>query len=269
MTETNGNAAPNSNVELEVLFQSPQSNVVFSGANQLAMTARLTQVSTMIANQVLKELYANTALYKDKIVASQKSHDAMDDLIGEIYPLGADETEWLEGMDAEEMDKMIRSQQSKRSRAKGKIMTTENYKVMMIGAVAENLLRIASGKQKSIGGGAAMGDVGFDDEDLEALAAVPEDLKKAIRNVQSKKSIMKSKAGFSEDDARWQQLLIAEAQLKAVRDRGAAELSEEAKHALDVKNQAEELLADVDTDSLSPEEAATLLRSVKEMLVSK
>lgn len=264
--QTNQEQAVNTEVTMGALFADESKAPVFGGANQLNKTARLTQIATDIANQVFTKATSDLAQYEGRILASQKSHDAMDDLIGECYNLGAVDVNFLKTVSDEEIEKMIRSQQSKRSRAKSKMMTQENYLTMMTGAVAELLLREASGKPKSAGGGAIMGEIGFSAEDLEHLAEFPDELKKAIRNVQSKKSIMKAKADFDSLSPRWQQLLRAEQQLKEVRDRVNGTVNEEAAEALEVKKQAEELLADVDVENASPEDALKLLQAMKEML---
>lgn len=237
-----------------------------SGANQLSKTARLTNVSTAIANEIMATILSDRETYGPQIIASQKSHDAMDDLINEVYEIKVDDYDFLKTVDSEEVDKMIRSQQSKRSRAKSKAMTKDNYLNMMIGAVAENLLRLAGGKPKSSGGGAVMGDIGFSPEDLDNLAQFPDELKKAIRNVQSKKSIYKAKANFDATSARWNQLLRAEQQLKEVRDRVNGIANEEAQQALQAKRQAEELLATTDFGEVAPDEAVTLLNQLKDLL---
>lgn len=238
----------------------------YKGNQQLSKTARLTSVATEIANSVLQEVNADYEANEPKLEASMQSHDAMDDLINEFTNLGNVDVDFLETVEDEEIDKMIRSQQSKRSRAKSKAMTRENYLTMMVGAISENLLRIAGDKPKS-SGGASMGSIGYTDEDLQQLAEFPEDLKKAIRNVQSKKSIMKSKADFDPSSSRWQQLLQTEQQLKAVRDKHASQASKEAQEALDRQQKLNEMLKDANVGD-DPAKAAEMLESIKSMLAS-
>jgi hypothetical protein len=212
-----------------------ESKQVFSGANQLNKTARLTSIASELSARIFKVATSDIEKYEAAIKASQQSHDAMDDLIADVVDLGAVDVGFLKTESKETLEKMIRSQQSKRSRSKSKAMTQENYLTMMTGAVAELLLRLAAEMPKSAGGGTVMGEIGFSVEDLEKLAEFPDDLKKAIRNVQSKKSIMKAKANFNQHDVRWQQLLRAEQQLKEVRDRVNGMVNEEAVEALEVK----------------------------------
>lgn len=254
------------------LFASATQSANFGGANQLNKTAQLTAHSTAIANQIFMTMMASeetAKAYENKIKASQESHDAMDDLINELYDLSEEDLTYVAEIEDEDAEKMIRSQQSKRSRAKSKVMTQENYMTMMVGAVAENILRLACEKPKSSGGGAVMGDVGYTEAQLEKFASDQDALKKAIRNVQSKKSIMKSKADFDAESPRWKQLLLTEQQLKAIRDQGIAQVNEEAKKALEVKEKAAELLSNIDNEELSPDQAKDLLAQVREMLANK
>ena len=100
-------------------------------------------------------------------------------------------------------------------------------------------------------------------EQLEELKEDQDRLKKEIRNVQSKKSIMKSKADFSEEDPRWQALLVAEEQLKSIRistGRTQVVKVDETKDALT------ETLADVDIEHLKAADSKELLAKIKAMI---
>lgn len=233
------------------------------GGSQLNGTAELTRISADIAREILKQAEADPEKFADKIVESQKSHDAMDALINEIYDLKQVDIEFLKNESEEVIDRMIKSQQSKRSRAKSKEMTLENYITMLTGAVAENLLRIAANKPKSAGGGGVRrGTVRYTEEELEAFKHDPEALKRAIRNVQSKKSIYKSKADFDPESEKWQELLEVEAQLKAIRDGQSAE----AERAIETTRSLEEMLVTVDLKDLKAADAKNMLESIKQML---
>jgi hypothetical protein len=251
---------------LKDLFTSQKVSNNTNGGNQLGSTANLTRISTDIAREILKRAEADAEKYQAKIVESQQSHDVMDQLINEIYDLTTVDIDFLKKETADVLDRMIKSQQSKRSRAKSKEMTLDNYITMLTGAVAENLLRIAANKPKSAGGGGARrGSVRYSEEELEMFANDPEALKRAIRNVQSKKSIDRSKADFDETSERWQALLEVEAQLKAIRDGQSAE----AEKAIEKTNQLEEILATVDLKELKAADAKELLASIKGMLATK
>ena len=254
---------------LKELFADEVQVVKVGGANQLAKTAQLTQVSTVIANEIFAKITAEPEVYQERILASQKTHDAMDELINELYQLDTVDISFLKTESEKTLEKMLRSQQSKRSHTKRKPMTQENYLTLMTAGVAENLLRLAIGKPKSAGGRVATGSITFSQEQLEYLAQNPEELKKAIRNIQSKKSIAKSKPDFDPQSERWQQLLQAEQQLKELRNSINGTVAKEAKEALEAKQKLEEMLATKDINSLQSKEAKQLLEEVKEMLASK
>ena len=249
---------------LKDLFANNNTNQgVTNRGNQLGSTANLTRISTDIAREILKTAEADAEKYQQVILDSQKSHDAMDALINEIYDLNQVDIEFLKAESEEVLDRMIKSQQSKRSRAKSKEMTLENYMAMLTGAVAENLLRIAANKPKSAGGGGARrGTVTYSEEELEAFKNDPEALRRALRNVQSKKSIDKSKADWDPESKRWQELLKTEEQLKAIRDG-------QTKKAIEKTSQLEEMLATVDTKDLKAAEAKEMLENIIQMLSTK
>ena len=250
----------------ELFANNNTSQEVSNRGNQLSSTAELTRISADIAREILKRVEADAEKYQAKIIESQQSHDAMDALINEIYNLNEVDIDFLKKEPADVLDRMIKSQQSKRSRAKSKEMTFENYLTMLIGAVAENLLRIAANKPKTAGGGGARrSSVRYSEEELEMLANDPEALRRALRNIQSKKSIYKSKADFDPESERWQELLEVEAQLKAIRDGQTAE----AEKAIEKTNQLEEMLATVDPKDLKATDAKEMLERIKQMLATQ
>src|SRR5690606_34232225 len=108
---------------LKELFASNNTNQeVTNKSNQLDNTANLTRISADIAREILKRAEADAEKYQTKIVESQKSHDVMDQLINEIYDLTTVDIDFLKAESEEVLDRMIKSQQSKRSRAKSKEM---------------------------------------------------------------------------------------------------------------------------------------------------
>jgi len=242
------------------------SREVTSKSNQHTKTADLTRIAEDVAKDILRKAEADAEKYQQLILDSQKSHNVMDRLINELYDLTTVDIEFLKTESEEVLDKMIKSQQSKRSRTKRKEMTLDNYLTMLTGAVAENLLRIAANKPKAAGGGGARrSSVRYSEEELEAFKNDPEALRKALRNVQSKKSIYKSKADFDPKSERWQELLAVEAQLKAIRDGQSAE----AARAIEKTQSLEEMLATVDTKDLKASDAKEMLEQIKQMLTTK
>lgn len=193
-------------------------NTVTTNGRSLAGTAELTAIASSITNTVINQLNENIDEHMEQFKASQRDHAAMDTLLDTMVDFDTVDYDFIKALDEDTVEGMLKSQQSKRSRAKGKAMTLDNYKSMMTAAIAERLIRLATGKTKNaVGVRRSSGTVTYSEEELEMLKADQEKLKKELRNVQSKKSIMKSKADFSEEDERWQALLVAEAQLKEIK----------------------------------------------------
>lgn len=228
------------------------------GTRGLSGTAQLTSIASNLASEILQVMNADIEEYVDDIKASQADNNAMDKLIERVYKLENADVDFLKELDDETIEGMLKSQQSKRSRCKSKAMTMDNYKALMTGAIAENLIRLATGKEKHAGGPRRIaGSVDYTIEQLQMLGEDQEKLKKEIRNVQSKKSIMKSKADFDESDERYQALLRAEQQLKDMRvSTGAVVEVDTTKDALT------DLLADKDLHSMKAADAKELLEQI-------
>lgn len=189
-----------------------------AGFRGLPGTADLTRVAGSVSAEVLKKMDADVEGYREKLEASKVDHNAMDSLIKECCDLETVDVDFLKQLDESALDSMLKSQQSKRSRCKSKVMTFDNYRAMMVGAVAELLLRQVLGRDKStFGYRRAAGKIEYNDEELEAFKNDQESLRKEIRNIQSKKSIAKSKANFDVNSERWKQLIDAEQLLKSLR----------------------------------------------------
>ena len=250
--------------ELLNLFAEQENQETATNARNLAGTAQLTSLASTIANDILKTANDNFEEYKELIAKSKSDHGAMDELIAKAYNLADADVEFLKELDEATLDGMLKSQQSKRSRAKSKVMTMDNYRTMMIGAIAENLIRLVTGKKKSAGGNRrSAGKVEYSAEELAALQADQEKLRKEIRNVQSKKSIMKSKEGFSEDDERWLALLAAEEQLKALREDTRTVVVDKTKEKLAA------MLDGVEINNLKAADAKELLAQAMALISSK
>ena len=288
---------------LNNLFANNSTGAAAASGNALNKTAQLTATATEVANSCFKTITANITERQTAIAAneatgvdddnhkllvaevqkltaaitdSQKSHDAMDQLIADSHDLSTVDIEFLKTESEDVLEKMLKSQQSKRSRTKSKAMTQDNYLTLITAGVAENLLRMATGKSKSAGGGGKRADVGYTAEQIEKFTNDQEELKKAIRNVQSKKCIMKSKAGFDETSEAWLELLRVEEQLKGLRTTGGTttvvvkeadpEVAAKAEKAL----ATEELLKDVeDIDKMKAADAKSLLNKIKDMLATR
>lgn len=234
------------------------SNTSTVGNRGLNGTAQLTQIASNIAAEIINVMNDDIDTYVDDIKKSQADNNAMDALIEKVHPLEGTDVDFLKDLSEETLDGMLKSQQSKRSRCKSKAMTMDNYKALMTGAIAENLIRMVTGKEKSSVGARRMsGSVEYTIEQLQQLAEDQDKLRKEIRNIQSKKSIMKSKADFDENDERYQSLLRVEQQLKDMRTT-TTEVVEVDK----TKDALSELLADKDLEHIKASDSKELLAQI-------
>lgn len=233
------------------------------GSRGLSGTAQLTSVANSIATSIINTMNDDVESYRELIKESQKDNGAMDKLIETIHPLADVDIEFLKEIDDNTIEGMLKSQQSKRSRCKSKAMTIDNYKALMTGAIAENLIRMATGKEKNAGGARrTAGTVDYTIEQLQQLSEDQEKLRREIRNVQSKKSIMKSKADFNENDERWQSLLKAEQQLKDMRVGVVPEVIE----VDTTKDALNEMFEGVDLEHLKAADSKELLARIQELV---
>ena len=234
-----------------------------TNARTLSGTAALTQVASAGASHAIRRMEADIENYRDRIALSATDSAELDKLIDELKPLvDIESDDPLRFLDDDTVESMLKSQQSKRSRAKGKAMTLDNYKTLMTAAIAEDILRELYNKPKQAGGAKRRGSVEFTAEQLDALSADQAQLRKEIRNIQSKKSIMKSKADFDESSEAWQQLLTVESMLKGLRVGGRGSTVVEVDTT---KDALADVLDGVDIERLKAADAKELLARISEL----
>lgn len=252
---------------LNEMFATDATQEATTGSRGLAGTAQLTALSSEITQAIISIVNDNYDEYKDLMLASKTDNNSMDKLINKAYDLTTVDINFLQELSEEVTTGMLKSQQSKRSRSKSKVMTIDNYRTMMTAAIAENLIRLATGKDKASSGSRRLsGSVEYTEEQLLEYETNQELLKKELRNVQSKKSIMKSKADFDETDDRWKALLIAEMQLKERRVTGGAV------HVVQVdstKDALSTMLETVDVEHLKAADSKELLEQIKHMIAGE
>ena len=245
-------------MSINELFGTTENTV---GRHGLPGTAELTAIASAAAHRIVKAMEAEIDIYRPRIQKSSVDAKELDALIDEFRPLHEIDAEHpLANLDDEMVESMLKSQQSKRSRAKAKAMTLDNYITLMTAAIAEDIIRDVYNKPKSAGGfQRATGNVDYTIEQLEALGNDQEALRREIRNIQSKKSIMKSKADFDESDPRWHALLKAEQQLKDMRvgGRGSSVIEVDK-----TKDALAELLAGADISKMKSADAHALLARI-------
>jgi hypothetical protein len=241
----------------------PNNREESTNARTLSGTAELTRLSGNIATNVIRHMEEHIDDYRERIAKSATDSNELDAIIKELGELESADIEFLKKIDENTIEGMLKSQQSKRSRTKGKTMTLDNYRSLMTAAIAESLIRLAWDKPKSAHGGfKRAGIVDYTPAQLEELAADQEALRREIRNVQSKKSIMKSKVDFSEADERWQALLKAEIMLKDLRIGGRSNVIE----VDTTKDALNELLANTDIEHLKAGDSKDLLAAIANLI---
>ena len=140
------------------------------------------------ARRIASEV-AKSENYKDLVASSFKDSNAMDKLIVDFK---ADlSKDLLAKADENELKKLLASQQSKRSRMKGKEMTLPNYLAVVSASIAEAIIREAAGKPK---GSASTGTKATELLSAEQIAVYKADMdltNRRIRSLQSWKSTHK------------------------------------------------------------------------------
>lgn len=250
-------------MSINELFGTNEMNVT-GNARSLPGTAELTNIASAAAHRIVKAMEADIDTYRPRIQKSAVDSKELDAIIDDFSDeIVVAEDSVVRFLDDEMVEGMLKSQQSKRSRTKSKAMTLDNYITLLTAAIAENILRDIYNKPKSAGGfHRAAGTVDYTGAQLEALAEDQEALRREIRNIQSKKSIMKSKADFDESDERWLALLKAEQQLKDLRVGGGHTTVVEVDKTKDALS---ELLAGKDISKLKSAEAHELLERIAMM----
>lgn len=162
------------------------------GKRALSGTAEMTANAEVVVNSILEALSNDYDSHAETFEQSKVDAYAMDMLISEFTNNFEDvEVDFLDKYDEDELKAMLKSQQSKRSRAKSKDMTMDNYKAMMNAAVCELMIRTFTGKAKTrvAGRGSNM----YTSEFLKSMAEDQHELRRELRNVQSKMCIFRKK----------------------------------------------------------------------------
>ena len=115
------------------MFNTVENNETTTNARSLAGTAQLTSVANTLVADCMAKLSEQLDDYKELFMESQKDHNAMDKLLALLIDFDSIDVEFISSLDEQTVDGMLKSQQSKRSRAKNKLMTMDNYKNMMAG----------------------------------------------------------------------------------------------------------------------------------------
>ena len=215
---------PTMSEQLTTMFETNEENTT----KLLPGTQQLTLIATAIAQNIIKNVNDNSEnedlmkLFAD----SRTDSNALDKLVRYSTVFQDQDNSWFSEIEEDELLQMMKSQQSKRSRLKSKPMTLYNYRAMLAGAIAENLIRKYLGKDKMEGHSGFGGGISaatFNEEQLQRFAENQDDLAREIRNQQSKISIQKRKIAENEDhsDERLNDLQVGLQQLIEIRTKSA------------------------------------------------
>lgn len=247
--------------------QEQQSRTFSSRA--LPGTTELVTFADGVVQEVLSKVEAEPDVYSAEVENAKVDTTVMINLIKTLHEVDVDNIDFLDPEDEDTLVNMLKSQQSKRSHNKSKLMTLDTFQQMMSATVCEIYLREILNKPFGGNTGRRRATTGeLNSEWLEEVADNKDKLAKEIRNVQSKKSIAKRKADFSEQDEYWQQLLEVERTLKEIREERYPSVRKVSKSAKDdiLREQMNETLGGTDFASLKASEAKDLLAQVAGLL---
>lgn len=224
-----------------------------------------------------------TPEFKLRLQAGMNNNDTLDMLLEELQPIGkiASSAQWAEVAEAttdEDRVKLLKSQQSKRCRQLKIFKERQSLptlKQVVSAAYAEMILREMMGKAKvSRSESVRLGGNVLTDAMREQFTNDQEALKKAIRNVQSKKTGLK-KQGL-EGSEQWDELVAFENDLKSIRV-GGSRVSTVVEYRVDEETAAkaaayDELVAMMqakNTDKMKAADNKALLAAIHEVLGTK
>lgn len=172
-----------------------------------------------LASEIMTKIPTADADFIEQIRVSQTDTTALDNLVQQECGAKLNNID-VSAFGEEEAAKLLKSNQSNRSRRKAMPMTQSNYVEMLTAAIAEWVIRESCGITKHAGSfGTGRQAMVINEATVEQLANDQEALGRAIRNIQSKKSTYKGKHLDTDyaNDAEWLELCEQEAMLKAVR----------------------------------------------------
>lgn len=238
----------------------------FTEASTTTKTSRLDGTATLVAeaNKVVATVIDkleqnfddNEELFEDSKVNANKMDELVEKLTNNYEGATAD---FLAEYDEQCLTQMLKSQMSKRShlKAKGADMNMNTWTSMMNAAICEHLLRQYMGKPKHASHGNPRSVANYTPEYLEELKGDQGELRRELRNIQSKQCTLRKKYPDNYAELDHYQMLEAVAQeLKEARE------TEGAQHTSRLAL-IKESLQDVDPAGLNLEEALQLIAELQ------
>lgn len=252
------------------VFKNSEVTNTTTGVKQLDITPALTTAANGNADKLM-QFIINADNGDDLVKTTFEDAAVLDKLI--IEQAAAPEQEFLKEADKTEISNALKSQQSKRSRAKNGDLTMQNYKKLLVGAIAEHMIRNSCELPKSARGNSGVRSTTtweLTEEQAIVYKADQLALGKAIRNVQSKKTAIKKADDFDEKSEHWLKVLAYEESLKALRTNQPSEINPElitkAKQADEISGA---LSAIGDISKMKKAELEEAIKNLQDMALSR
>lgn len=245
-------------------------NTSGSTAAPKTVSEKLTHEAAALAHKMYEVITAEDSDYEAQIIASKTDNNALDALVNELVSISEVPVDLFIGLEKDQINNMLKSQQSKRSRCRAQAMTVENYKKMLTAAIAELIIRAELGTPKSASRtGVRRSTQELTEEYLTSLETDTEELKRALRNVQSKKSILKKKGAIDEGQENYDKWLALCADEEAIKARrGDAPTQVKIITVDETKNRLVDILDGVDTNKLKLADSKELLRQIRVLVAT-
>lgn len=246
------------------LFEMPEATELTEGKRSIPGATILKAYATQLAAEIMAKIPTADAEFIQKVKETQESTTALDAFVKEQCGAKLNNAD-VATFGEEEVHKLLKSNQSNRSRRKNMSMTQSNYVEMLTAAVAEWVIRESCDIKKSAGGfGAGRQALVINEETVAELAKDQDALGRAIRNIQSKKSTFKSnhkdEPGW-ESTPEYQGYLEQEAMLKAVRTTQPA-----GRKGMSIKKALQFIFDGVgETDSLGKDESHAVIEACRNL----
>lgn len=249
----------------EALFTQDSSEASLS-RKALDGTAELNSLATDVANTALTTMLNNLTVYGEDMKASQTDNDVLDNLVDSFITdeHRAKALDICKDKSHELCVQILKSQQSCRSRTRHKVMTKDNYRRLLIAAACERLLRGAANMPNGcVNGRQSVASLEpYTKEELVELAKDQDNVRRLLRNVQSKKTGCKKLPDYESSD-RWKKLVVLNEQLVSIR----TALPKSTHKALRL-TKLEQLMEGVDLNTINLDDCKDLLSKMKQTIAT-
>lgn len=248
------------------LFSVDNNDLIGQTDKKLVGSAELVRLADIEARKICKmadEDDQEDGRVFSLVAGSVEDPSKLDEVVNELYQYEADSLQFLVALPDDTLVKLMKSQQSKRSRIKGMSRNQDNYIKMLSAAIAEHMIRKTLNKPKGKSGKTAgLLSPNLTSEEVEMYSADQLKLGAAIRNLQSQKSIFKKNNADYEETEKWQTMLSREAELKSLRTSVPSVMVKDDPRI----DKIIELVAELDINSMKVHDVKEVLRAVRNIV---